>query len=169
MRKIIFRTNIITGFFCLLTCCLLMTSYGFGEESSTAISKKERARINYVLKIEKQKEIRTFLSQPAEKLSEKILKDIEKDKQIEIKRSSMIKSDKCLHELLAGIAHLAKISSGLTIERVVVKLVGTTSRASIWDPWEVRKLETPELTVTVYYNNPDVAPSEIVCLGHKYH
>jgi hypothetical protein len=150
-------------------CCLMIPGYGSSEENPTDLNKKERAKINYVLKLETEKEIRTLLSQPVALLTEKILKDIEKEKQIEIKRSSMVKTDRCLTELLTGIPNQTKISCGHKIVRVVIKLTATTSRASIWNSWEIRKLETPALTLTLFYDDPDVAPSEITCQGYKYH
>ena len=168
MTRTSFRKAFLLGL-CCLAYCLTMPGYGSGEEPQATVNKKERAKINYVLKLETEKEIRTLLSQPVEMLTEKILKDIEKEKNIEIKRSSMVKSDKCLSELLTGIANLTKISCGHKIERVVIKLTATTSRASIWDSWEKRKLEIPSLTLSLYYDDSDVAASEITCQGYKYH
>ena len=76
--------NIFTAGLCCLIFCLLIPAYGGSEENSTEINKKERAKINYVLKIETEKEIRTLFSQPVALLTEKILKDIEKEKNIDI-------------------------------------------------------------------------------------
>ncbi len=169
MIRLSTRMTVKVGFCCLLMSCLLMPRYGFSQEKKASVSREERAHINYVLTLETEKEIRTFLSQPVALLTEKILKDIEKEKEIQLVRSSMVKTDACLHELLTGIANLTKMSCGHKISQVNIKLTASTSRATIWTSWEVRKLETPALTLTLYYDDPDVAPSEITCMGHKYH
>lgn len=169
MIKAGIKTTIAAGFCCLALCCLLMPQDVCCEESKAALNKEERAKVNYLMTLETENDINTLLSQPVEGLAEKILKNIEEAQDIEIRRSSMVKTDKCLHELLTSLAHLTKISSGNKIERVVIKLTGTTSRASIWDSWEIRKLEAPMLAMTLYYDDPTVAPSEISCQGYQYH
>jgi len=163
------KTTIMAGFCYLVLCCLIIPQDGFSEEKKVSLNKEGRARINYIMTLETEKDIASFLSRPVELISEKILKNIEEKQDIEIKRSSMIKADVCLHELLSSIGHMAKISSGYKVQRVVIKLEGTTTRASIWSQWRVRKLEPPTLTATLYYNDPEIAPSEISCMGHKYH
>lgn len=168
MAPSIIRTGLLAAACCLMIC-LPQYAGSESEEAFASLNKQERARINCFLKLETETDISSLLSQPVERLQEKILKSIKEKQGIEIKRSSMIKTDQCLYELLSGMAHLAKISSGHKIERVVIKLTGATSRASIWSKWEVRKLESPHLTITFYYDDPDLEPSEIYCHGHKYH
>ncbi len=163
------KTGLMTILYGLVLCCLMVPTGLCAEEEKGSMNREERARINYLLTLETDKDITTLLSKPVELLTEQILKDIEKKHDIEIKRSSMVKADVCLSELLTGIAHLAKISAGHKIQRVIIKLESSTSRASIWNQWRVRKLETPKLSATFYYDDPGVVPSEITCQGHKYH
>lgn len=161
-------------FFGVGVCCLLISGlagvpFCVAEEADKPLTKEERATIDYTLVLEGESEIATLFASPVELLEEKLLTTIEKKQDIEIKRSSMVKTEMCLHELLADIANLAKISTGRKIVRAEIKLVGGTSRFSMWSDWRLRKLEMPVLSITVSYDDGGVAPSEISCTGHKYH
>jgi hypothetical protein len=169
MMKTGIGQRLLVGIFCLAVFCLVPASYGRGEDGKAKLSKEDRAQVNYLMTLETENEINAFLSRPVEVLAEEMLKNIEVKQEITIARSSMLKTDKCLHELLSGIPNLTKISSGNKIERVVIKLTGNTSRASIWDEWSARKLEMPTLTMTLYYDDPSLEPSEISCQGYQYH
>ncbi|MFC1826096.1 hypothetical protein ACFLYZ_01730, partial [Thermodesulfobacteriota bacterium] len=83
-------------------------------------------------------------SEPIEMIREKILTSIEQKNGIQIERSSMVRVDKCLRDLLTSTPHLAKISTGNTIIRVKIELVAGTSQKSVWTQWKTRKLESPK-------------------------
>lgn len=168
------KSNAILRFFGVGVCCLLILGvagvpFCVAEEADKPLTKEERATIDYTLVLEGESEIAALFAQPVEGLEEKLITTIEKKHDIEIKRSSMIKTELCLHELLADIANLAKVSTGRKIVRAEIKLVGGTSRFSMWSDWRTRKLEMPVLSITVFYSDGEVAPSEISCTGHKYH
>ena len=122
-----------------------------------------------MLTFELQDGITKAFSEPIEMIREKILTSIEQKNGIQIERSSMVRVDKCLGDLLTSTPHLAKISTGNTIIRVKIELVAGTSQKSVWTQWKTRKLESPELKMTLFYENKTVEPTEISCSGHKYH
>ncbi|MFP4445233.1 MAG: hypothetical protein ACLFPD_03190 [Desulfosudaceae bacterium] len=139
------------------------------EKEKQPLNREQRATIDYVLVLEAGEELDSLMSNPGTDLEEKVLQEIEKRQDITIKRSSMVKTEKCLLELLSGVANLAKVSNGKKIVRLKFSLECDTTRATIWSSWRHRKLEAPSLALTVYYDDGTCAPSEIVCQGHQYH
>ncbi|MFW5988721.1 MAG: hypothetical protein ACOCPQ_00670 [Desulfosudaceae bacterium] len=156
---------------CGLVVALVMTpiSGSAEEDRESRLDREQRESIDYNLVVEAGEKLDALLSQPTERLEEKVLQDIEKEHDITIKRSSMVRTEKCLSELLAGIPNMSKIALGKKIIRLKVNLTCDTSRATIWSPWRHRKLEAPVLTLTFYYEDGTSSPSEIVCQGHAYH
>jgi len=140
-----------------------------GEEKQQKVDPKTREKVHYVLTIELQDGIEKAFSEPIEKIREKILTSVEQKNGIKIDRSSMVRVDKCLRTLLTSTPHLAKISTGNTIIRAQIALDAETSQKSVWTKWKTRKLETPELKMTLFYENQTVEPTEFICSGHKYH
>lgn len=140
-----------------------------GEEKQQKLDKKTRETVHYVLTIELQDGIAKAFSDPIEKIREKLLTSVEQKNGIKIERSSMVRVDKCLRALLTSIPHLAKISTGNTIIRAQIELDAETSQKSVWTKWKARKLESPELKMTLFYENKIVEPTEFTCSGHKYH
>ncbi len=154
----------------LVLALLTAPMSGSAEEApESQLKREQRESINYDLVVDAGEKLEALLSQPVEGLEDKVLRDIEKEHDITIKRSSMIRTEKCLNELLAGIPNMSKVALGKKIIRLKVNLTCDTSRATIWSPWRHRKLEAPVFTLTVYYDDGTSSPSEIVCQGHAYH
>lgn len=138
-------------------------------EQAKATDKKTRKTVSYVLTIDAAEGLEDMLSQPIQKVQEKLLEAVEKKNDIEIDRTSMVRTEWCLRDLFMSIPHLAKLSVGNTIARVAVELNAGTSQKSVWTGGRSRKLEAPELKMKLFYANPSVEPTEIVCSGYKYH
>lgn len=153
----------------LLILGIMNPGSSLGEEKQQKLDKKTREKAHYVLTIEFQDGIEKAFSEPIEMIREKLLTSIEQKNGIQIERSSMVRVDKCLRDLLTSIPHLAKISTGNTIIRAKIELDAGTSQKSVWTKWKTRKLESPELKMTLFYKNKTVEPTEITCSGHKYH
>lgn len=153
----------------LLVLGIMNPGFSFGEEEQQKLDKKTRKTVHYVLTIELEDGIEKAFSEPIKSIREKLLTSIEQKNNIKIDRSSMVRVDKCLHALLTSIPHLAKVSTGNTIIRAQFELDAETSQKSVWTKWKTRKLETPELKMTLFYNNKTVEPTEFICTGHKYH
>jgi hypothetical protein len=158
---------------CLVIALLILgvmnPGLSLGEEKQPKLDKKTRETIHYVLTIELEDGIEKAFSEPIENIREKILTSVEQKNGIKIDRSSMVRVDKCLRTLLTSIPHLAKISTGNTVIRAQIALDAETSQKSVWTQWKTRKLETPELKMTLFYENKTVEPTEFICSGHKYH
>ena len=161
--------NIIRFVVCILILGMIYPSIFFGEEKWKKLDKKTRATVHYVMTIDLNDGLEEAFSEPIKILREKILTDIEQTNGITIERTSMIRTDKCLFDLLTSIPHLAKISAGNTIIRAEIELNAPTSQKSVWTTWQHRKLEHPELKMTLFYKNKAVKPTEIVCSGYQYH
>jgi len=158
--------NLVIG---LLILGLMYPKLSLGEEQTKKIDKKTREKVHYVLTIDLKDGIEKTLSEPIEIIREKLLTNIERKNGIRIERSSMVRTDKCLYDLLTSIPHLVKISAGNRIIRAKIELNATTSKKSVWTKWQTRKLEYPELKMILFYTNKAVEPSEISCSGNKYH
>ncbi len=158
-----------SGLYCLLVLGLLLPPLCPAAEPEKTLSREERAAVDYVLVLDTKAEIEAMFCRPVALLEEKLLTTIEETQNISIKRSSMVKTELCLLEILSDIPHLSKISTGSVITRAEIHLRSGTSRATIWSDWRSRKLESPILTITFYYGDGRVAPAEISCTGHKYH
>ncbi len=169
MRQKWTRLMMVGSLCCLVALGLSAPRVCLGEDAEKPLSRDERAKVDHVLVLDAQTEIEKMLSHPVEMLEEKLLTAIETRQDIAIKRSSMVKTELCLHELLFDVANLAKVSTGHAVDRVEVQLKSITTRASIWSDWRSRKLEAPELTITLYYNDKTIEPSRLSCSGHKYH
>ena len=152
-----------------LVLVIMNPGLSLGEEKQQKLDKKTRETAHYVLTIELQDGIEKAFSEPIKSIREKILTSIEQKNGIQIDRSSMVRVDKCLRDLLTSIPHLAKISTGNTIIRAKIELVAGTSKKSVWTKWKTRKLERPELKLTLFYKNKTVKPTDFTCSGHKYH
>jgi ferric iron reductase protein FhuF len=148
---------------------MIYPGLSFSEEKKQKADKKTRAKVHYVLNIDLKDNLAKMFSEPIKNLQEKILTDIERDNSIKIERSSMVKTDKCLGDLLTSISHLVKVSTGNNIIRARIELTSETSTKSVWTRWHERKLESPELKMTLFYNSKDVEPTEIICAGYKYY
>ena len=153
----------------LLILGIMYPKMSWGEEKLKQSDKKSRQKVHYVLSIDLKDGIEKALSEPIEIIREKLLTNIEQENGIQIERSSMVRTDKCLADLLTSIPHLAKISAGHRIIRAKIELNAETSQKSVWTKWKTRKLEHPELKITFFYANKTVEPSEISCSGYKYH
>lgn len=140
----------------------------FSEEKKQKLDKKTRAKIHYVLTVAQQDNMEKMMAAPINILREKILTAIERNQDITIDRTSMVRTDKCLGDLLTSIPHLVKMSTGNKIIRARIELNAETSTKSVWTEWRSRKLEHPELKMTLFYDRQDVDPSEIACSGNKY-
>ena len=153
----------------LLIPGIIFPNSTLGEEKWKKLDKKTRAKIHKVLTIDLNDGIEKSLSEPIEVIREKLLTNIERENGIEIERSSMVKTDKCLYDLLASIPHLSKVSAGNKIIQAKIELNSETSKKSVWTRWRTRKLESPELKMTLFYDNKAIEPTEIICSGYKYH
>lgn len=153
----------------LLIAAIINPGLTLGEAKQQQSHQKKPTTIHYVLTIELQDGIETAFSEPIENIREKILKGIEQQNGIRIERSSMLRVDKCLQTLLTSIPHLAKISTGNRVIRAQIELIAGTSQKSVWTARKTRKLESPELNMTLIYNNEAVEPTKFSCSGHKYH
>jgi hypothetical protein len=140
----------------------------FSEEKKQKLDKKTRAKIHYVLTIAQQDNMEKIMAAPIKILREKLLTAIERDHDITIDRTSMVRTDKCLGDLLTSTPHLVKVSTGNKIIRARIELNADTSTKSVWTGWHSRKLEHPELKMTLFYDRKDVDSSDIVCSGYKY-
>lgn len=160
--------NINKCVFCILILGMIYPRLSLGEEKWKQLDKKTRAKIHYVLTINLSDGIEKTLSEPIKIVREKLLTSIEQENGIKIERSSMVRTDKCLRDLLTSIPHLAKISTGNKIIRAKIELNAATSTKSIWTRWRARKLERPELKMTLFYDSKAIEPTEIICSGNKY-
>ena len=159
----------VTFVLCITMIGMIYPAQFFGEEKQQKLDKKARAKVHQVLTIDLDDGIEKALSEPIEIIREDILTSVEQNNGITIDRASMIRMDKCLHDLLSSIPHLAKISAGNKIIRASIELNATTSQKSVWSKWASRKLEHPEVKMTLFYDNKAVDPTKIVCFGDKYH
>lgn len=118
--------------FCILILGLMYPRLSLGEEKWKKLDKKTRAKIHYVLTINLSDGIEKTLAKPIKNVQEKLLTSIEQENGIKIERSSMVRTDKCLRDLLTRIPHLAKISTGNKIIQAKIELNAATSTKSIW-------------------------------------
>src|SRR6056297_2790105 len=103
MKRTAVRVFIVGSF--LVALAVFVALPGAAQEAGQKKQKKEdpltrsqRAEINYVLVIEEGEDLEGLLAEPVEGLEEKILTAIEQEHDITLKRTSMVKTEKCLHD-----------------------------------------------------------------------
>lgn len=130
---------------------------------------QEKGPLHYLVTFEGKDKILGALNDPVKMIQTPILQALNKKKGISINKGSMLKTDKCIHELLTTTAHLSKISTGNKIVKIEIEINSDSRRSSMFASKKKQTLEYTELEITFFYNNKSVEPTVISCSGHRYY
>jgi len=153
----------------MLFICLFSLSPCFGEENQKPMTEKDREKIHYILTLTQPAEIAKTFNSPEKLIVERMLSEVEKKNRIKLKRQSMMRTDRCVADLIQRAAHIVKVSTGYSVTKAVIELTSDSRKVSMYTHWENRNLEDTELKITLYYSDDAVEPTEFICAGQQYY
>jgi hypothetical protein len=138
----------------LITVSLLSLIYTLNVQAS-GLSLEERAKVNGIIEFNTTSDVIDAFSSPTKKIIEPLIKPIELKNSIDVTGKNMLSTitKNAITKLMRSSNHLIKISTGSKIIKANVVIDSGSSTFSAWSNWSKRKLQAPQITVTVYYSN----------------
>lgn len=154
--------SIITLFMIIV---FLVTPVCFSAEKTPEI----KAQLSDKLVISGLDNIIQALNDPEKMINDKLIKSLNEKKGYAINKGSMMKTERCVGEILKSTDHLSKISTGNRVTKMEVEVYSDSKRSSMFNSSKNRTLEYTVLVITFYYDRPGVKPVKMKFEGNKYY